>query len=113
MALGNLAGNVGDERCDPGMDAQESSHGKQTGGTATEFLGGFTPFALAFCCDIADVIVVCFLSEPDGMSAFIDGIPRNDRKITFGIYGPRKDHSLSGTGRNLNCLRSRRLLVRA
>lgn len=63
MALGNLAGNVGDEGCDPGMDAQESSHGKQTGGTATEFLGGFTLFALAFCCDIADVIVVCFLSE--------------------------------------------------
>lgn len=97
MALGDLACDVGDERCklvfDPGMDVKESSH---TGGAASELLGVFARFALALCCDIADVLVVSFLSKPDGMSAFIRFIPQNDRRLTFARYGEREDHSLSG-----------------
>lgn len=78
MALGNLAGHVGDECCDPGLDVKELSHRKQTSGTAGELLDGFTLFALALCCDIMDVLVVGFLSEPDRMSAFTDVVPSND-----------------------------------
>lgn len=63
MALGNLAGHVGDECCDPGLDVKELSHRKQTSGTAGELLDSFTLFALALYCDIMDVLVVGFLSE--------------------------------------------------
>ena len=95
------------------MDVKESSHGKQTRGTPSGFLGGFNLFTLAFCCDIADVLIVGFLSEPDGTSASIDFTPQNDRKLASVVSGPCTDHSLSGTFRNLSCLRFRRLLVRA
>lgn len=82
MALDNLAGDVGDESCklvfDPGMDVKESSH---TGGAASELLGGFTFFALTLCRDIADILVVCFLSKPIGMSAFVDLTSWSDRNL--------------------------------
>lgn len=113
MALDNLACDVGDKNCkpsfNPGMGVKESSH---TSGAASELLGGFTLFALELCCDIADVFVVGFLSKPEGTSAFIEFIPRNDRELTFERYGPRDD-LYSGTCRSLSFLRFRRLLVRA
>lgn len=72
-ALDNLACDVGDKRCklvfDSGLDVKESSH---TGGAASELLGGFTLVALALCRDILDVLVVGFLSKPDGMLALVD-----------------------------------------
>lgn len=113
MALGNVACNVGDQRCDLGVDLKESSHSKQTGGAASELLGGFNLFALALCCGIADVFVVGFLSKPDELSAYFHVTPRNDRKPTFGKCGRHRDHSLSGIWRNLKYLRFRHLRVRA
>ena len=117
MALGNITCSVGDQSgelpFDLSMDINETSHGSQTGAAAREPLGGFTLFTLALCCDIADVLIVGFLSEPDGMSAFIDVISWNNRNLTFSRYDQRGDHSLSENCRNLNCLRFRRLLVRA
>ncbi len=91
------------------MDVKESSH---TSGAASELLVSLTLFAMALCYDIADVLIVGFSSEPDWMSAFIDFIPWNDRKLTFEIYGRRED-LYSGTRRNLNYLRFRHLLVHA
>lgn len=111
LALGNLACDVGDEFCnlvfDPGMDMKESSH---TGGAVSELLGGFTLLALALCGDIADVVVVDFLSEPEELLAFADG---SDNELTFGVNDPREGHSLFEICRSLNCLRFRRWLVRA
>ena len=109
MAPGKLACDLGDESCkllfDFGMDVKDSSY---TGGAASELLVSLTLFAMALCYDIADVFVVGFSSEPDWTSAFIDFISWNDRQLTFEIYG-----LYSGTRRNLNYLRFRRLLVHA
>ena len=75
QALRNLACDVGDETCklvfEPLMDIKESSY---TGGTANEFLGGFTLLALTLCCDITNILVVGFLSKPVKMLALIGSI---------------------------------------
>ena len=91
------------------MNVKESSH---TGGAASELLVSLTLFAMALCYDIADVLVVGFLSEPDWMLALIDSLPWNDRKLTFEIY-VRRENLYFGTRRNPNYLRFQRLLGHA
>ena len=73
MTLGHLTCDVIDESCkfvlDPGMDIQDSSY---MGGAASELLGCFALLALVLCCDICDItaiLVVVFLSKPNGQSA--------------------------------------------
>ena len=75
MALGNSADKVGDESRDfvfySGMDVKESSPGSHKGGTASKLLCGFALFALELCCDVLNVFVIGFLSEPETSSASI------------------------------------------
>lgn len=91
MALDKLACNVGDDSCkfgfDPGMDVKESSH---TGGAASELFRGFTLLALTLCCDITNILVVGFLSEPSKKSALIGSRSQKARNLTFGRYGRHK-----------------------
>ena len=81
------------------MDHKKSAHGKQACGTASALFGGFNLFPLALCCDVVDVIIVGFLSEPNGVSAFFRISPQNDQndgKPTSAKCGRHGDHSLPG-----------------
>ena len=97
MTVGNLACDVGDESCKvafhSGLDVKESFH---SGNAARELFGGFVLLALLLCCDIADIFVVSFLSEPGGRSAFINLVRGTDRALTWLRYAPREGHSRFG-----------------
>ncbi len=81
LALCNPACDIRDQTCkpafDPGMDVKESSC---TGGAASELLGSFTLLASTLCCDVVNILVVGFLSKPDGESASVGCMPQRDRK---------------------------------
>ena len=76
MTVHNLACDVGDESCKVAfhsrVDVKESFHSGNSGNAASVLFGGFVLLALVLCCDIADVFVVSFLSEPGGKSAIIN-----------------------------------------
>ena len=60
------------------MDVKESSN---PGGAASELLSGFALFALTLCCNIRNVLVVGFLSEPDRKLTLIGLIRRRIRDL--------------------------------
>ena len=97
MTVGNLACDVGDKSCKvafhSGMHVKESFH---SGNAASELFGGFVFLALLLCCDIADIFVVSFLSEPGRRSAFINLLRVSDRELTWPRYAPREGHSRFG-----------------
>ena len=100
MTMGNLACDVGDESCKvafhSGVDVKESFHSGNSGSAASELFCGFDLLALVLCCDIADVFVVSFLSEPGGRSVFINFVQGTDRELTWLRYAPREHHSRLG-----------------
>ena len=98
--VGNFACDVGDESCKvafhSGVDVKESFHSGNSGNAASELFGGFVLLALVLCCDIADIFIVSFLSEPGGRSAFINLVRRTDRELTWLRYARREGHSRFG-----------------
>ena len=97
MTVGNLACEVGDKSCKvafhSGMDVKESFH---SGNAASELFSGFVFLASLLRCDIADIVVVSFLSEPGGRSAFINLVRGSDRELTWPRYALREGHSRFG-----------------